>query len=126
MTLAEEGNRLRLEIVRLGDPTTRRYTEELRKRVLDWVARAKQSGMKERECAELLDIPRQRFIAWRSDRSWRAARQRPNETRAMVPVEVREESAAAPFGLLAFVAPSGHRVEGLTIGEAIALLRTFT
>lgn len=125
MTFAEEGNRLRLEIVRLGDPKTRRYSDELRKRVLDWAARAKQGGMKERECAELLDIPRQRLIAWRSERSWRGARRGPIDTKALLPVEVRQEPAAAPFGPLAFVTPSGHRVEGLTIGEAIALLRTF-
>jgi hypothetical protein len=125
MTLAEEGNRLRLEIVRLGDPAVRRYTEELRKRVLDWSARAKQSGMKERECAELLDIPRQRLIAWRSDRAWRGRRS-PVEMKALVPVEVHEGRTGAPFGPLAFVSPSGHRVEGLTIAEAIALLRAFT
>ncbi len=123
MTLAEEGNRLRLEIVRLGDPAKRQYPEELRKKILDWVARSKEEGKNERECAEVLDISRQRFITWRS---WRQPHVRqPREPKALVAVEVRED-AAAPLGPIAFVTPSGFRVEGLTIAEAMSMLRAFT
>ena len=117
MTLAEEGNRLRLEILRLGDPRKRQYPEELRAKILDWVERSKLDGTNEDSCAETLDVPRQRFSSWRS---WRRS---VRTQKALVPVEIRDEGK--PFGPLAFVAPSGHRIEGLTIGEAIALLRAF-
>lgn len=122
MTLSEEGNRLRLEIVRLGEPSKRKFPDELRKRILDWVSRSKVEGMNESECGDVLDIPRQRFTVWRGP-TRRAARPKPADVTALVPVEIREEPK--PFGPLSFVAPSGHRVEGLTIGEAIALLRAF-
>lgn len=123
MTLSEEANRLRLEIVRLGDPAKRQYPEELRKKILDWVARSKEAGMNERECADLLDISRQRFITWRS---WRQPRARqPRDTKALVAVEVRSD-AAAPLGPLTFVTPSGFRIEGLTIAEAMSMLRAFS
>ena len=123
MTLAEEGNRLRLEIVRLGDPAKRQYPEELRKKILDWVARSRDAGSNERECADILDISRQRFITWRS---WRQPGVRqPRATKALVAVEVRPD-ATAPLGPLAFVTPGGFRVEGLTIGEAMSMLRAFS
>ncbi len=122
MTLADEGNRLRLEIVRLGDPRKRPYPDELRKRILDWVGRSKLEGINEGACADVLDIPRQRFTTWRGS-TWRARPRSAGEATKLVPVEIREE--AKPFGPLSFVAPSGYRIEGLTIGEAIALLRAF-
>jgi hypothetical protein len=121
MTLAEEGNRLRLEIVRLGDAAKRQYPEELKTKVLDWVARSRQSGLTEGACAELLDMPRQRFVAWRS---WRASVGKA-PSRKFVPVEVREE-VPKPFAAVSFVTPNGYRVEGLTIAEAIAILRAFS
>ena len=117
MTLAEEGNRIRLEIVRLGDAKARRYPPALQDKILDWVDRSKHSGMRARECADLLDIPQKRFATWRAERGAPASK-------ALVPVELREE--ALPFGpSIAFLAPSGFRVEGITLAEAMALLRAF-
>jgi hypothetical protein len=57
MTLAEEGNRIRLEILRLGDSKARRYPAALQEKILDWVDRSKHNGMRERECADLLEVP---------------------------------------------------------------------
>ncbi len=116
MTLAEEGNRLRLEILRLGDSTSRRYPPEVRVRILDWVDRAKREGMSRTECSDVLGVPMQRLAAWRAEI--------PPMPKALVPVEVREEMATACA--LSFVAPSGHRIEGLSIAEAVALLRAFS
>jgi hypothetical protein len=119
MTLAEEGNRIRLEIVRLGDARARRYPPALQDKILDWVERSKQSGMGERECADMLDVPRKRFATWRAERAAPSSKE-------LVPVEVREERELLPFGpSIAFVAPSGFRVEGITLAEAMALLRAF-
>lgn len=117
MTLADEGNRLRLEILRLGDSTSRRYPPEIRGRILDWVERAKLGGMSKTECSDLLGVPMQRVAAWRA--------QLEPMPKALVPVEVRQE-AETPARSLSFVAPSGHRIEGVSISEAVSLLRAFS
>jgi hypothetical protein len=117
MTLADEGNRLRLEILRLGEATSRRYPPEIRGRILDWVERAMSGGLSRTESSDVLGVPMQRLAAWRADP--------PPTPKALVPVEVREETATS-VRALSFVAPSGHRIEGLSISEAVALLRAFS
>ena len=118
MTLADEGNRLRLEILRLGEATSRRYPPEIRRRILDWVERATSGGMSRTESSDVLGVPMQRLAAFRAELP-------APMPKACVPVEVREETATSARAL-SFVAPSGHRIEGLSISEAVALLRAFS
>jgi hypothetical protein len=80
---------------------------------------------------QALGIPAHRLIAWRDEERRIAATvvpepviPRPSDTTAIVPVAVRDDST--PFGpMIAFSAPSGYRIEGLTLDQAIGLLRLF-
>jgi hypothetical protein len=114
MTLAEQGHRLRTEILRLGIGHGRRYKPRLRRRILAWVDRAKQTGISERECSERLGIAYKRFSIWRADGA-----KRPKQ---LVEVEVTsdESSVSATF---AIASPSGYRIDGLTLDQAVAFMR---
>lgn len=116
MTLEEQGNRLREELARLGSLQARRYTPGVRALILGWVERAKHEGMSEAECGRRLAIPTRRFAEWRALDKAPPAKQ-------FVPVEVREE--AEPTLGLVFVAPTGFRVDGLTLEQAISMMRAF-
>jgi hypothetical protein len=115
MTIAEQGQRLRAEILRMRIGQARRYEAAQRHRILDWVDRAGRSGVSERECAHQLGIPQARFAYWRARH---ASEQEPQ----LVPVEIRESESHA-IASYAIVSPSGFRVEGLTIDQTVALLR---
>src|SRR5688500_3942804 len=118
MGIADEASRLRVEVIRLGTATGRRYSSRnLRQRILRWVERAKRSGMSERDCSERLGIPQRQF------HRWRVAEGAPEQ--ALVPVEVASDESRNE-GSIAFVSPNGYRIEGLTIGQAIVLLRALT
>ena len=56
-----------------------------------------------------------------SIRRWTTMSQ-PAETRALVPVVVRDRDDVA-VGTVAVIAPSGYRVEGLSVASAAELLR---
>jgi hypothetical protein len=115
MTLVEEAHRLRLEVARLRSDRARRYPLALRQAVLDWVERAKHAGMSEGQCSADLGIPTKRFERWRGGR--RIARRA-----AVVRVAVQEPSPAA----VSFVTPSGYRIEGITIEQAVAMIRVLS
>ena len=118
MTLEQEGNRLRIELARLASSVHgRRYTPGVRALILGWVERAKREGISEAECGRRLGIPVRRFGEWRS----LARREQAHE---MVPVEVRDEETPS-LGLM-LVAPSGYRVDGLSVEQAIAMLRALS
>lgn len=117
MTLEEEGKRLRVELSRLGSLHGRRYTPGIRALILGWVDRAKREGISEAECGRRLGIPGRRFSEWRS----LARREQAHD---MVPVEVHDEETPS-LGLM-LVAPSGYRVDGLTVEQAIAMLRALS
>jgi hypothetical protein len=118
MTLAEEGTKLRIQLVRMGSAHGRRYTPGLRKLILAWVDRAKLDGMRESECARLLGIPTRRFA------QWRALAEQTNWRKMLVPVEITKE--ATPSARLVFIAPSGYRLDGVTIEQAITLMRALS
>lgn len=118
MTIIDEGQRLRMEIVRLGsDHRARRYPRELRRRILGWVERAIQTGLRERQCADQLGLSTRRLAVWRKQIE-------AGDTKALVRVAVRDESTADVT--VAFVTPTGHRIEGLTLEQAKALLLEFS
>jgi hypothetical protein len=117
-TFTDEGQRLRAEVGRLPRGQGHKYAPELRRKILAWVDHAKSSGMSERRCGELLGIKSHRFAYWRQ-----MERRVAEAPKALVPVAVRDDE---PFGSpISFVAPSGYRIVGVTIEQAVALLRAF-
>lgn len=119
MTFQEEGQRLRAEVGRLARGQGHKYPADLRGRILAWVERARESGMSERVCGAELGLKPHRFDYWRKMASRDAA-----EPRALVRVDVHDELVPLGPGL-SFATPSGYRLEGLTMEQAIALLRVF-
>lgn len=132
MTVIDEGKLLRNEVAKLRPDKRRRYSDKLRARILGWVERATADGMTEPECSRFLGVKTWRFVMWR-----RAAVRRDTleakppvpelepepvepESLALVPIEVTGLPMSAAITL---VAPSGHRVEGLTLAQIAELLR---
>jgi hypothetical protein len=130
MTLSKEANEIRSEVQSLRKGPGRKYSKALRQRVLAWMKRAFDEGMHEGECMQALGIPAHRLIAWRDEERRIAATvvpepviPRASATTAIVPVALDDST---PFGpMIAFAAPSGYRIEGLTLDQAIGLLRLF-
>ena len=114
MSISDEANKLRVDIVRCGTSHGRRYPAGLREQILAFIDHAKAAGMPVNESCRRLGISSKQLSNWRA--VVRAAR-----TQALVPVRVAEEHAAREP--LSFVAPSGFRVEGLSIAQAIELMR---
>jgi hypothetical protein len=130
MTLNEEAKQIRAEVAALNPGRGRKYTKALRERVLTYMERAREDGMFETEASKAVGVPLARIDAWRSAEREHAANYVPapvapratNET-ALMPVAVRDEW---PFGpTIAFSTPSGYRVEGLSLDQALGLLRAF-
>jgi hypothetical protein len=130
MTLSKEANEIRSEVQGLRKGPGRKYTKALRERVLSWLKRAHAEGLYERDWLQL-GIPLQRLVAWREEERLIAATvvpdpviPRPTKSTALVPVAVYDD--VSPFGPgIAFSAPGGYRIEGLTLDQAIGLLRLF-
>ena len=134
MTIADEGKQIRSEVAKLRPDKRRRYSDELRTRILDWVDRATASGMIEPECSKAIGVKTWRFTMWR-----RAAAK--PKTKSLVLVQLERRAAVKPKAEslalvqldapcievgsqgLSVVAPSGYRVEGLALAQAIVLLR---
>jgi hypothetical protein len=118
MTIHDEAKQIRTEVAKLRPDKRRRYPEELRRRILDWVARATATGQLESECAKAIGVKTWRFTMWRR---WDARTPVPQaEPLALVQVGVH---ATAVSSTLRLVAPSGYSVEGLSIEQLAALLR---
>lgn len=121
MTLLDETKQLRNEVAKLRPDKRRRYPDELRRRILSWVDRATDAGQLESACSKAIGVKTWRFTMWRKLEA-REAREATAEREplALVPI-------AAPTLLmssaLCLVAPSGYRVEGLTLDQVAALLR---
>jgi hypothetical protein len=130
MTLSKEANEIRSEVEALRRGPGRKYSKALRARVLCWLKRAAAEGLYEPDWLQL-GIPIQRLVAWRDEERRIAATvvpdpviPRPTESTALVPVAMRDE--LLPFGpMISFTAPGGYTVGGLTLDQAIGLLRLF-
>src|SRR6185369_2907947 len=121
MTIIEEGRAIRAEIAKLRPDKRRRYGDPLIQRILAWVERAKASGMTEAACGHMVGVKTWRFRQWREGQPQmpRALGGEPTSL-ALVPIDVEP---SAPLGMRVVVAPSGYRVEGLTLAEVASLLR---
>jgi hypothetical protein len=119
MNLQDEGRQLRIEISKLRADRRRRYPNELRGRIVDWVVRAEASGIPRTQSVAMLGMA----CVWRIT-NWQ---QRANEVMkgetgvALVRVD-SPRNAPVPTGL-ALVTPTGYRVEGLALEQLTALLR---
>ena len=131
MTINEEAKQIRAEVTALNPGRGRKYTKALRERVLTWMEKAREDGMFETEASKAIGVPLARIDAWRDAERELAENYVPppvapratSET-ALMPVCVRDEFP--PFGpTIAFATPSGYRVEGLSLDQALGLLRAF-
>lgn len=115
MSISDEANKLRVDIVRCGTSHGRRYPAGLREQILAFIEHAKSAGMPVSESCRRLGISSKQLSNWRA--AVRAA-----ETQELVPVQLSEEDAPQREQL-ALVAPSGFRLEGISIAQALELMR---
>lgn len=89
-----------------------RYPVELRARITTWVITRRESGACWTEISEALGIPTQTLVRW-------------TEASSAVGGEMKEVDVidAPPYSTVTLVAPSGLRIEGVSIDAAIAILR---
>jgi hypothetical protein len=118
MTIIDEGKQIRSDVTKLRLDRRRRYSPELKRRILDWVERARAAGMRRCECGKVLGIKTWRIKTWQ--RAEPAAVTAPVETLALVPIET---PAWVPMTGPTVVTPAGYRVEGLAVEQIAALLR---
>jgi len=128
MTIEEESKRIRRCIPKLKAGHKRVFASKLRTRILDWVDRAKATGLRDADCTRLLGVAAPQFNAWRSRSAMVPFELGMDWTvepisRDLVPIEV-------PAGIeltagVVVVSPTGYRVEGLNLEQAYALLREF-
>lgn len=108
--------RLRKQIRSLRRSSGRpRYPDEIKAAAVAYARQCRLEGRSQRTAAEDLDLPLPTLSLWlrqeRRDEGFRSVRPRPES----------EQPVCASSLIL--VTPSGCRVEGLTVGEAAALLR---
>jgi hypothetical protein len=113
MSVSDEANKLRVELVRLGTRHGRRYPDGMKESVLKFIEHAREAGMTLSECCRRLGLSPKLLSSWRA--ALRAA-----EPKALVPVKIVD---GTPWPTLSVVAPNGYRVEGLTAEQAIELMR---
>lgn len=130
MTISEEARKLRADVMRLGKGTGRKYSVELRSRILSWVDRANASGWQDFRCGEAIDVPQHRFEIWREyarrPADWTPkAREskKPKEVVALMPV-IAPTSISIAIGPTV-ITQTGVRIEGLSIEQIVVLLREF-
>ncbi len=123
MTIIEEAKQLRGEFAKLRPDKRRRYGEALKGRVLDWLARSETGGGSDLEGSKLLGITTWRIRSWRREAAHAPAVEptREPEQLALVPIAMTMPTTTA----IVVIAPSGHRIEGLTLEQAVAVLREF-
>ena len=130
MTINEEATQIRAEVAALNPGRGRKYTKALRERVLGYMERAQEQGWYETEASKACGVSLGRIDAWRNAERELAANYVPppvapkaTESTALVPVSIGDE---LPFGsMISFTTPSGYRVAGLSLDQALGLLRAF-
>ena len=118
MTILEEEKQLRSELAKLRPDKRRRYSNELRGRILAWVDRSVAEGALETECSKSLRIKTWRFVMWRRAIEREAPPKEVRNSLALVPIE----PLVVPSGLV-LVTPTGFRVEGLRFEHLASVLR---
>ena len=107
-----ELERLKREIGRLERGRGRRYPAGLRERITVYARSRRDEGEGWATISDELAVP------WETLRRWTLG---PKPSTAMVPVEVIAPAVVAEG--VAVVSPTGWRLEGLDVREAVAVLR---
>lgn len=111
-----ELERLKREIGRLERGRGRRYPTELRERIGAYAISRRAEGATWATISDELEVP------WETLRRWSVGTR---SAAAMVPVEVVSSSVVAE-PVVAVVSPTGWRLEGLDVREAVAVLRALS
>ena len=115
MTIGEEGKALRAEVLKLRPDKRRRYSDDLKRRILAWVDRSVAVGETESDCGHTLGLKTWRFRMWRELHARK-------EVLALVPIDTH--GAEQLFGARPIlITPTGYRIEGLAVMELAKLLR---
>ncbi len=94
---------------------TTRVPDEVRQVVLAYVRRARRDGVSWEQIAETVRLSKTALVRW-------TKAERRSRRRALQPVRVVAERLQEP-GQVSLVTAAGHRVEGLSVEGAAALLR---
>ncbi|MGQ0506587.1 MAG: hypothetical protein ACT4TC_14840 [Myxococcaceae bacterium] len=111
---------LKEEISLLGPVSpSRRYPDELRQRILAWVAAERERGVARKEVTSVIGIPWETVTLWR--RRMNAAAPVEEFQRVRVVTKKLGRPPLQRVSTLTLRTPNGHLVEGLTV-DALALL----
>jgi hypothetical protein len=122
-----ELNGLRRELAGMVRGPGRGYPDELKARMLAWARRRVAEGDSVNASASALELHPRTLGAWLGSRRGRTApvRSRPDPVArtsvSLVPVEVVATSTSVEPSI-ALVSPSGYRLEGLTVDDAVRAL----
>lgn len=108
---------LRRALSRIDRGRGRRYPERLRERVTRWAGRRRQDGARWHQLSSEIGISAESLRRW--------VLQEVAGAPTMVPVEVIAEAQerSTPDRPLRLVTRAGHRIEGLSLADAIELVR---
>ncbi len=103
------------QVQRLRNPKRRRYGVALRRKVIDHVVAERSHGVSVRATAQSLGLPYKTLCIWLQGRSlgFRA-------------VATKTAAPAVPRTDLRLVTADGHRVEGLSPDQLVAVLRALS
>lgn len=120
----QELRELRRELAGIERGRGKYYPDELRARIAGWARRRIARGESVSGSAVALALDRRTLSTWlqrRGDDADRARRKVDHSPVALVPVEI-VEAPPAPAAAITLVSPSGYRLEGLTLDEAVRAL----
>jgi len=100
-----------------GRGRTTRIPEEVREAVMAYVEQARSAKVSWDEIAATVGLSKTVLARWQ-----RATR-RPGANGRLVPVTVGHDHVGEANGTLVLATPSGYRLEGLSIGNAVEILR---
>ena len=89
-----------------------RFSAQLRTRISAWVVEHRERGVWWCDLAREIGVPAETLKRWAAPRVDGGA--------VMLPVDVID---APPFGTVTLVSPTGLRIEGVAIADAIAILQ---
>jgi hypothetical protein len=107
----DEARFLRRELDRIGTRRGRCVPPGLRARATAWITEQRGEGRTVAELASELGVAAGTILRWSN-----------GAVRAIVPVRVVPDEPAAP---VAVVSPLGFRIEGLSLADAVRVLREF-
>lgn len=114
--MASDARALRREVERRERGVGRRYPTDLRERIVEYArARRADGGSWASIVSEIGGPPSQTLMRWCTDDIESAG--------ALVPVDIIAPMAPAPGASIAIVSPTGWRLEGLELAEAVAVLQ---